>query len=102
MATEKPFNLCKQCVDQKEETIVQVVPPYTAVELESGCRALADVIELPIYFERRQEYQVLREGRIVLPPRDVNRALCKVDITRADIVVYTCTRADISSVYMEK
>ena len=68
VATEKPFDLRKHCVGQTEAQIIQVVPPYTAVELASGCRALADVIELPIYFERKQEYHVLREGRIVSPP----------------------------------
>ena len=50
---------------------MQVKPPYTAVELKSGCRALADAIELPIYFRRRQEYRVQREGRIVSPPKGV-------------------------------
>ena len=54
-----------------EDEIVKVEPPYTAVELESGCRALADVIELPIYFRRRQEYRVQREERIVSPPKNV-------------------------------
>ena len=71
VATEKNFQLRKQCVGVKESSLIQVVPPYTAVTLESGCRALADVIELPIYFERRQEYRVLREGRIVSPPKNV-------------------------------
>ena len=71
MATAKPFNLRKQCVGQKKEVLIQIVPPYTAVELESGCRALADVIELPIYFKRRQEYQVVRESRITSPPKHV-------------------------------
>ena len=55
----------------KEDEIVQVEPPYTAVELKSGCRALADAIELPIYFRRRKEYRVQREGRIVSPPKNV-------------------------------
>ena len=54
-----------------EDEIVQVKPPYTAVELKSGCRALADAIELPIYFRRRKEYRVQREGRIVSPPKNV-------------------------------
>ena len=71
VATEKGFNLRKHCVGVKESSIIPVSPPYTAVNLESGCRALADVIELPIYFKRRQEYHVLREGRIVSPPKNV-------------------------------
>ena len=71
VATEKGFNLRKHCVGEKESSIIPVVPPYTAVNLESGCRALADVIELPIYFKRRQEYHVLREGHIVSPPKNV-------------------------------
>ena len=71
VATNKPFNLRRQCVGTKEDEIVQVEPPYTAVELASGCRALADAIELPIYFRRRQEYRVLREERIVSPPKNV-------------------------------
>ena len=61
----------KHCVREKESSIIPVAPPYTAVNLESGCRALADVIELPIYFKRRQEYHVLHEGRIVSPPKNV-------------------------------
>ena len=71
VATEKGFNLRKHCVGEKESSIIPVASPYTAVNLESGCRALADVIELPIYFKRRQEYHVLREGRIVSPPKNV-------------------------------
>ena len=71
VATNFNFNLRRQCVGVIEDEIVQVKPPYTAVELKSGCRALADAIELPIYFRRRQEYRVQREGRIVSPPKGV-------------------------------
>ena len=71
VATNFNFNLRRQCVGVAEDEIVQVKPPYTAVELKSGCRALADAIELPIYFRRRQEYRVQREGRIVSPPQNV-------------------------------
>ena len=71
VATNFNFNLRRQCVGAKEDEIVQVEPPYTAVELKSGCRALADAIELPIYFRRRTEYRVQREGRIVSPPKNV-------------------------------
>ena len=71
VATNFNFNLRRQCVGVKEDEIVQVEPPYTAVELKSGCRALADAIELPIYFRRRKEYRVQREGRIVSPPKNV-------------------------------
>ena len=71
VATNFNFNLRRQCVGVVDDEIVQVKPPYTAVELKSGCRALADVIELPIYFRRRQEYRVQREGRIVSPPKNV-------------------------------
>ena len=71
VATNTQFNLRRQCVGVKDDELVQVEPPYTAVELESGCRALADVIELPIYFRRRQEYRVQREERIVSPPKNV-------------------------------
>ena len=70
VATNFNFNLRRQCVGTKEDEIVQVEPPYTAVELKSGCRALADAIELPIYFRRRTEYRVQREGRIVSPPKE--------------------------------
>ena len=71
VATNFNFNLRRQCVGVVDDEIVQVKPPYTAVELKSGCRALADAIELPIYFRRRQEYRVQREGRIVSPPKGV-------------------------------
>ena len=71
VATNFNFNLRRQCVGVADDEIVQVKPPYTAVELKSGCRALADAIELPIYFRRRQEYRVQREGRIVSPPKNV-------------------------------
>ena len=71
VATNFNFNLRRQCVGVADDEIVQVKPPYTAVELKSGCRALADAIELPIYFRRRQEYRVQREGRIVSPPKGV-------------------------------
>ena len=69
VATAQTFNLRKHCVDSKEVEVLPVSPPFSIVVLVSGCRALADVIELPIFFEGRQEYKVQREGRIVTPPR---------------------------------
>ena len=71
VATGKPFNLRKHCGKEQDAQIVTVRPPYTVVTLESGCNALADVIELPIYFEERREYHVLREDRIVEPPKNL-------------------------------
>ena len=71
VATETIFNLRKLCVGAAEEVLVQVSPPYTAVTLGSGCRALADLIELPIYFQQREEYRVIRESRILKPPENV-------------------------------
>lgn len=70
VATGEHFNLRKYCVNQLESEIVPVKPPYAVVTLESGCSALADVIELPIYFEERREYHVNREDRIVKLPEN--------------------------------
>ena len=71
VATGQPFNLRKHCGDGQDVSIVPVRPPYSVIVLESGCNALADVIELPIYFHQRREYHVMREDRIVKPPEDL-------------------------------
>ena len=70
IATEKPFNL-RRCVGIGEENIVQVIPPYAAVTLESGCTVVSDLVELPIYFQRKSEYQVFQESRIASPPKNL-------------------------------
>ena len=51
--------------DVEERTIVE--PPFSIINLESGCRVLVDKFELPIYFEGRSEYKVVRETRITTP-----------------------------------
>ena len=71
VATGQPFNLRKHCGEEQDAKIVPVRPPYTVVILESGCSAIADVIELPIYFEERREYHVVREDRILEPPSNI-------------------------------
>ena len=71
VATGTRFDMRKLCVGKEAEELIVVSPPYTAVTLESGCRALADEIEIPIYFKRRQEYRVQRERRITSPPEHV-------------------------------
>ena len=71
VATGVGFDMRKLCVGKEEDEIITVNPPYTAVIMESGCRALADELEIPIYFKRRQEYRIHRENRITSPPRDV-------------------------------
>ena len=45
--------------------------------MESGCRALADKLEFPIYFQGRSEYKVVRETRITTP---VQRSLTYLPI----------------------
>ena len=67
VATNKPFHIRKLCVksDVEERTIVE--PPFSIINLESGCRVLADKLELPIYFEGHSEYKVMRETRITTP-----------------------------------
>ena len=105
VATNFNFNLRRQCVGVADDEIVQVKPPYTAVELKSGCRALADAIELPIYFRRRQEYRVQREGRIVSPPKGVQmRDLTiwsPVSNTKLDLPANLEKLGDIKDIPME-
>ena len=67
IATEREFSMRKLCVNVDIESHVTVTPPYTMILLESGCRALSDVIELPMYFQERREYKVMRENRITTP-----------------------------------
>ena len=74
VATEKVFNMRKLCVGDDRKTHLTVTPPYTVVTLESGCRALSDLLELPIYFEERIEYTVIRESRITTPPENFQLA----------------------------
>ena len=69
VATNKPFYLRKLCVKSTLEELITVSPPFIVVSLDSGCRALADKLELPIYFEERSEYKVERETRITTPIR---------------------------------
>ena len=64
VATNQPFYLRKLCVKSKHEKRITVTPPFNIITLESGCRALADKLELPIYFEGRSEHQIDRETRI--------------------------------------
>ena len=105
VATNKPFNLRRRCVGEKEDELVGVEPPYTAVELASGCWALSDVIELPIYFTKRQEYRVLREERIVSPPKNVKMrdlAIWKpVSDTELDILKNLEKLGDIKDIPIE-
>ena len=61
------FYLRKLCVKTDIEERIAVEPPFNVITLESGCRALADKLELPIYFEERSEYKVERESRITNP-----------------------------------
>ena len=74
IATERLFHIRKLCIGQESEVHITVVPPYTVVTLESGCRALSDLLELPIFFEERTEYTVTRESRITTPPRNFQMA----------------------------
>ena len=69
VATNKPFYLRKLCVKSTLEERITVSPPLIVVSLDYGCRALADKLELPIYFEERSEYKVERETRITTPIR---------------------------------
>lgn len=74
VATEKSFKMRKKCVGVEREIHLSVTAPYTVVKLDSGCRALSDLLELPIYFEQRTEYQVYRETRITTPPKSLKLA----------------------------
>ena len=67
VATNRVFYLRKLCVKTDIEERIAVEPPFNVITLESGCRALADKLELPIYFEERSEYKVERESRITNP-----------------------------------
>ena len=64
VATNEAFYLRKLCVNSDLEEQIIVKPPFILVTLASGCRALADKLELPIYFEQRSEYKVERESRV--------------------------------------
>ena len=67
VAANQEFHLRKLCGKTESKGKMIVSPPFNIIKLESGCRALADQLELPMYFEERSEHQIEREGRITTP-----------------------------------